>query len=86
MQFENSQGLPINDSLWDDIVYKVTKSDPGTQILLILWLQVMYHQRRTKGSSSMKVISTYAMNRTSLESALTAYSGDVYRQKKESRL
>ena len=31
----------------------------GTQILLILWLQVMYHQGRTKGSSSMKVISTW---------------------------
>ena len=25
---------------------------PGTQILLILWLQVMYHQGRTKGISS----------------------------------
>ena len=28
MQFENSQELPINDSLWDDMLFKVTKSDP----------------------------------------------------------
>ena len=58
---------------------------PGTQILLILWLQVMYHQGRTKGSSSTKVASTYGMNRTSSESALTAYSEGVYRWKKTSR-
>ena len=28
MQSENSQGLPINDSLRDDMLFKVTKSDP----------------------------------------------------------
>jgi hypothetical protein len=28
MQFENSQELPINDSLRDDILFKVSKSDP----------------------------------------------------------
>jgi hypothetical protein len=28
MQFENPQELPINDSLWDDILFKVTSSDP----------------------------------------------------------
>ena len=28
MQFENSQKLSINDSLWDDMLFKVTKSDP----------------------------------------------------------
>ena len=28
MQFENSQELPTNDSLWDDTLFKVTKSDP----------------------------------------------------------
>jgi hypothetical protein len=51
---------------------------PGTQILLILWLQVMYHRGKTKGSSSTKVVSTYGMNRTSSECVMTAYSGDVY--------
>ena len=45
-----------------------------------------YHQGRTKGSSSTKVISTYGMNRISSESALTAYLEDVYRWKKASRL
>ena len=57
----------------------------GTQILLILWLQVMYHQGRTKGSSSTKVVSTYGMSHTSSESALMTYSKDVYRWKKASR-
>ena len=28
MQFENSQELPINDSLRDNMLFKVTKSDP----------------------------------------------------------
>ena len=28
MQFENSQELPINDSLWDDMLFKITKSNP----------------------------------------------------------
>ena len=28
MQFENSQELSINDSLRDDMLFKVTKSDP----------------------------------------------------------
>ena len=28
MQFENSHELPINDSLRDDMLSKVTKSDP----------------------------------------------------------
>jgi hypothetical protein len=27
MQFENSQELPINDSLQDDMLFKVSKSD-----------------------------------------------------------
>ena len=28
MQLQNSQELPINDSLWDDMLFKVMKSDP----------------------------------------------------------
>jgi hypothetical protein len=28
MQFENQQELPINDSLQDDMLFKITKSDP----------------------------------------------------------
>ena len=58
MQFENPQELPINDFLWDDMLLKVVEFDPGMQILLILWLQVMYHQGRVSGSSSMKFAST----------------------------
>ena len=58
---------------------------PGMRILTISWLQVMYHQGRTKESSSTKVVFTYGMNHTSLESALMAYLESVYRQKKASR-
>ena len=58
---------------------------PGTRILSILWLQVMYHQGRTKGSSSTKVVSTYRISHTSLESVLMAYLEDVYRQKNASK-
>ena len=28
MQLENPQELPINDSLWDDMLFNVTKSNP----------------------------------------------------------
>jgi hypothetical protein len=85
MQFENSQELPINDSLRDDMVFKITRLDPWYANIATLWLQVMYHQGRTKGSLSIRVVSTYGIHRTSLESALTVYSGDVYQRKKASR-
>jgi hypothetical protein len=58
---------------------------PSTRILSTLWLQVMYHQGRTKRSLSTRVISTFGIHRTSSESALTVYSGDVYLRKKASR-
>jgi hypothetical protein len=28
MQFENSQKMPIDDSLWDDMLYGINRSDP----------------------------------------------------------
>ena len=28
IQFENSQELPINDSLWGDLLFKIMKSNP----------------------------------------------------------
>jgi hypothetical protein len=28
MQFENSQELPIDDSLWDDMLYGINRTDP----------------------------------------------------------
>jgi hypothetical protein len=28
MQFENSQEMHINDSLWDDMLYRINRSDP----------------------------------------------------------
>ena len=67
------------------MLFKIMNLTPSMQILLILWLQVMYHQGKTKENSSTKVVSTYGMNYTSLESALMACSEDVYRWKKASR-
>jgi hypothetical protein len=67
MQFENSQELPINDSMRDDMLFKVSRSD---------------HQGRIRRSSFMKVVSTYGIFHTSLESVLMACSKDVYRQRK----
>jgi hypothetical protein len=43
MQFENLQELPINDSLLDNMLFKVMKSDPWYVNIVNLWLQVMYH-------------------------------------------
>jgi hypothetical protein len=30
MQFENSQEMPIDDSLWDDMLYGINRSAPST--------------------------------------------------------
>ena len=46
----------------------------------------MYTRGEQKESSSMKVAYTYGMNCTSSEYVLMAYSEDVYRQRKASRL
>jgi hypothetical protein len=58
---------------------------PGMQILLILWLQDMYHQGQIKESSFMRVVTTYGMSHTSSESTQTDSLEDVYQLKKESR-
>jgi hypothetical protein len=57
MQFENSQEMPIDDSLRDDMLYGINRLTPSTQILLILWFQDMYHQEQTKGNSLGKSYS-----------------------------
>jgi hypothetical protein len=45
----------------------------------------MYHQEEIKESSSMRVVSTYGMIRTSSECAQTGCSEDVYQLKKKSK-
>ena len=85
MQFENLQELPINDSLQDDMLFKVTKSDPWYANIVNFMVVGYVPPGGTNGSLSMKVVSTYGMNRTSLEFALIACSEGVYRQKKASR-
>jgi hypothetical protein len=83
MQFENTQELPIN--LRDDMLFKITKSNPLYPNIVNFMVAGYVPPGGTKESSSMKVISTYGMSRTFSESALMAYSGGVYRQKKASR-
>jgi hypothetical protein len=82
MQFRNLHELPINDSMRDDMLFRSPDQTPGTRILSILWLQVIYHQGRIRRSSFMKVVSTYGIRHTSSESVLMACSEDVYRQRK----
>ena len=77
MHFKNPQETPINDSLRDDMLYGINRSDPGMQILLILWFQGTYHQERTRRSLFKKVVHIYGMSHTSSEYALMAYSGGV---------
>jgi len=62
-----------------------TNFTPGMKILLILWLQVMYHQEARKGNSFRRAVLTYGMNHTSSEYALMVYSEDVCQLKKESK-
>ena len=79
MQFENSQELPTNDSLQDHMLFKVTKSDPWYANIVNFMVVGYVPPGGTNGSLSMKVISTYGMNRTSSEFALMACSEGVYR-------
>ena len=85
MQFENTQELPINDSLWDEHALQDHKIQPLGRKYCHFYGCRICTTREEQGSSSTKVISTYGMNRTSSESALMAYSEDVYRWKKASR-
>jgi hypothetical protein len=78
MQFENLQEMPINDLLRDDMLFKVTKSNPWYANIVNFMVAGHVPPGRTKGSSSMKVVFIYGMNHTSSESVLIACSGDAY--------
>jgi hypothetical protein len=43
MQFENPQELPINDSLWDDMLYQVSQSDPWYADIVNFMASDIYH-------------------------------------------
>ena len=55
------------------------KSDPWYANIVNFMVAGYVPLGRTKESLSTKVISTYGMNRTSLESALTTFLEGVYR-------
>ena len=79
MQFKNSQELPINDSLRDDMLFKVTKFNPWNTNIVNFMVIGYVPPGENKKNSSTKVVFTYGMNHTSSESALTACSEGVYR-------
>jgi hypothetical protein len=60
------------------MLFKVTKSNPWYANIVNFMVAGHVPPGRTKGSSSMKVVFIYGMNRTSLESVLIACSGDAY--------
>jgi hypothetical protein len=79
MQFENSQELPINDSLRDDMLFKITRSEPW-YVNIINFMVVGYvPPGENKRKLVCRVVSIYRIHCTSSKSSLTIYSGDVYR-------
>jgi hypothetical protein len=85
MQFKNSQELPINDSLWDNMLFKVTKSDPWYSNIVNFMVAGHVPLGENKKNSFMKVVSTYGIHRTSSEFVLMACSEDVYQWRKALR-
>jgi hypothetical protein len=67
------------------MLLKVVGSDHWYANFVNFMVQVMYHQGRISGSSSMKVTSTYGMNCTFTESAPMDCSGGVFRLRKQPR-
>jgi hypothetical protein len=82
MQFENPQELPINDSMRDDMVFKVSRLDPWYVNIVNFMVAGYIPPGEDKKKLVMKVVSTYEICHTSLESVLMACSKDVYRQRK----
>ena len=86
MHFENPQELPINDSLQDDMLYGINRSDPWYADIVNFMVSGYVPPGGDKKNLSRKAVFTYGMNRTFFESVQMACSRDVYPQKRESRL
>ena len=85
MQFENSQELPINDSLWDNMLFKITKSYTWyaniVNFMVAGYVPLGENKRKLIYESHLHIW----MSRTSIESSLMAYSEDMFEQMKTSR-
>jgi hypothetical protein len=79
MQIENSQDLPISDSLRDDMLFKIIGSDPWYANIINFIVVGYVPPGENKRKLVYRVVSIYRMHCTSSKSALTVYSGDVYR-------
>ena len=78
MYFKEPHELPINDSLRDDMLFNVTKTNPWYANMSTLWLHDTYHQEKIRRSSFMKVVSTYGIHPTSFRYAQMDCLEDVY--------
>jgi hypothetical protein len=58
MQFKNPWELPINDSLQDDMLFKIIKSNPWYANIINFMVAGYIPLGRIKGNSTMKVVST----------------------------
>ena len=86
MYFNEPPKLLINDSLRDDMLYKVTKTDPWyANIVNFMVACYMYHQEKIRRGSFMKVVSTYGIHPTSSGYAQMGCLEDVYQWRKACR-
>jgi hypothetical protein len=78
MQFENPQELPIDDSLWDEMLYRINRSDPWYADIL----NFMVSGYVPPGGDKRKLIQeshAHIWDEPYLfEYAMMAYLGDVY--------
>jgi hypothetical protein len=85
MQFKNPQELPINDSLRDDMLHQVSRSDPWYADIVNFMVSGYIPPGADKRKLIYKVVTTCGMIRTSSEFVLMDFSGDVYQLRKELR-
>jgi len=62
MYFKEPQELPINDSLRDDMLFKVTKIDPWYANIVNFMVAGYVHKEKTRRGLFMKVVSTYGIH------------------------
>jgi len=77
MYFKNPKETPINDSLRDDMLYRINRSDPWYADIVNFMVSGYVPPGANKKKLIQEVVHIYEMSHTSSEYALMAYSGDV---------
>jgi hypothetical protein len=70
--------MPINDSLRDNMLYRITRSDPWYANIVNFMVAGYVPLGADKKFSSTRIVTTYGMSRTSLKSAQMDSLDDVY--------